>query len=262
MREIQDMTLNVSRGMERIDKRLAERAKGFEKETEHLYHSPTSCGIRLTAVPIGDEVSFDYVFRSRTILPELDVKWQKVILSKENREDRTLDVHHTNVPNFWRPLLRAARADSDSYFINRRSPSVVEPDHNCYKEVHCDGLVEYGYSVSSFPPPDELFFDPDIFVILLANLIVQADRIRQEAGAPTIEYGIEIQFLAMTQVVIGRPGRRSVGVIGPISVPFPRYSMRGFDTASDLLTFAKRDFYNVLGVDIDNWSESWTIKDQ
>ena len=36
MREIQDMTLNVSRGLERLEKRLSERSKCFLKEFDRL----------------------------------------------------------------------------------------------------------------------------------------------------------------------------------------------------------------------------------
>ena len=47
MREIQDMTLNVSRGLERLDKRLSERSKRFKKEFDRLVPHRNAFGIRL-----------------------------------------------------------------------------------------------------------------------------------------------------------------------------------------------------------------------
>ena len=58
MREIQDMTLNVSRGLERLDRRLSERSERFSREFGRLLlmAPETAFGIRLTSAPVGDEI--------------------------------------------------------------------------------------------------------------------------------------------------------------------------------------------------------------
>ena len=50
MREIQDMTLNVSRGLERLERQLLKRARRFSQEFERLETPKDAWGIRLTAV--------------------------------------------------------------------------------------------------------------------------------------------------------------------------------------------------------------------
>ena len=51
MREIQDMTLNVARGLERLERRLSERAERFSQEFDRLETPEDALGIRLTAAP-------------------------------------------------------------------------------------------------------------------------------------------------------------------------------------------------------------------
>ena len=57
MREIQDMTLNVSRGLELLEKRLSERSERFHQEFDCLKTPKDAFGIRLTASPVGEEIS-------------------------------------------------------------------------------------------------------------------------------------------------------------------------------------------------------------
>ena len=63
MREIQDMTLNVTRGLERLDKKLRERAARFEREFERLTSPDDAYGIRITALPVGDDVRLPTICR-------------------------------------------------------------------------------------------------------------------------------------------------------------------------------------------------------
>ena len=70
MREIQDMTLNVSRGIEWLERQLLERAKRFRQEFEGLETPKDAWGIRLTAGPVGDEIRIDRVFRQGGVAEE------------------------------------------------------------------------------------------------------------------------------------------------------------------------------------------------
>ncbi len=71
MREIQDMTLNVSRGLERLDKRLTDRRGRFEQEFSYLENPSKAFGVRVTAVPLGDDIWYERVYNSRKIIDEL-----------------------------------------------------------------------------------------------------------------------------------------------------------------------------------------------
>ncbi len=265
MREIQEMTLNVSRGLERLEKRLDHRAGRFVQEFRFLENPTKAFGVRVTAVPIGDEIWFDRVYSSRQIVDELNEPWRKIFLAQKGGEPENFEVFPELHPIFWRPMLRAVRADDTHFFANRRVSNIPAPEYNGYREVHCNGLVEMGFVASrSFSDPYGNYLEPGMPLILLANLIVQAARLREQAGVPTAEYAIEVQILAKgTTITVGRPGPqygRPLGEFDSGSVTFPHYPLGDSAEALDLLNRLRRDFYNAFGEDIDTAEHTWTIE--
>lgn len=105
MRQIQDMTLNMSRGLERLEKRLSERSERFQEEFGHIEQRENVIGIRMTAVPVADEIRFDRVFERSRLVGELNAKWRTVA---RNAGWRDLLNPPDFPPSFWRPLLRGA----------------------------------------------------------------------------------------------------------------------------------------------------------
>ena len=267
MREIQDMTLNVSRGLERLDKRLSDRAHRFQKEFECLLTPQHAYGMRITAAPIGEEIWLDRVFRLRSIVNELDEKWHQVYWQGTDPR-QVLDQTEQLQPDRWRPMLRAARADFQSDTLSAHHHT------NSFREIHCDGLLEWGFvsprlifpeeaEKLGFPEKGELFFEPDWPIVLFANLAVWADKVRYRAHVPTAEYAIEVEIR-----VVGGPvtvkrylGNRVIGRLQPGSNLFPRYSLGAPEELLQLLDRFRRDFWNFLGqsgeekttLAIENW---------
>ena len=68
MREIQDMTLNVSRGLERLNTTFNVRANQFATEFSRLETPEDAFGIRLTGVPLGDDIRINRVFQRDDII--------------------------------------------------------------------------------------------------------------------------------------------------------------------------------------------------
>ena len=268
MREVQDMTLNVSRGLERLDKRLSQRSARFPEEFDKLGDPQNAFGIRMTALPVGDEFRFDRVFSQGNIIEALREPWHRVTETKADREPVDLeDLPHEFKPTMWRPMLRAARAETVSSF---------EPDMRAlsgYREIHCDGLIEWGLlSCERCPKPGEektCPFPPYWPILQLANLIAWAHRVRIEAGAPTAEYALDIQVRVRghaTKVMNPVCDYRMpwLALLAEGSTDFPRYSLRDTDEAVRLIRLFKRDFWNSFGKDIganegefeiENWPE-------
>ena len=86
MRQIQDMTLNTARGLEQLEKRLSERSKCFQEEFGHVESREDLIGIRMTAVPVADEIRFGRVFERSRLVRELDAEWRTVAESDGGRE--------------------------------------------------------------------------------------------------------------------------------------------------------------------------------
>ena len=253
MREIQDMTLNVSRGLERLERRLSERAERFQQEFKRLDAPENAYGVRLTAVPIGDEIRFERVFRQGGLAENLDIPWLTVRRQKDNNI-LDLETPFNFSYTHWRPILRGARAETGRHhFIG-------------YRELHCDGLIELGF-VSGRLHPGYPFLSPDWPIVLFANLIDHAHRVRNQAGFPVTEYAIEVVIFSIAisvpvvrESALGRFSRNypldefledhGLGKLGPGSIKFPQYSLGDRDEIPKLLALFRRDLWNSLGKDI------------
>lgn len=144
MREIQDLTLNISRGLERLERRLSERSERFQQEFERIDKPEKSFGIRATAMPVGNEIRFDRVFRHRQIIENLSEQWRPALQKKDGT--RIYDEAQDTEPIHWRPILRGVRAErfSEDTYPHKLFEQI-------YREIHCDGLIESGHlSLTAF----------------------------------------------------------------------------------------------------------------
>ena len=175
----------------------------------------------MTATPVGDDIRFDRVFREHSIVQELDEPWHRVLyrpgsgetgsrigrdgyipyvaefMSGQSGSERLVEdgLHSRYIlPKFWRPMLRAARAEPD---LNPPSTDLLR---NSYREIHCDGLIEWGfvevrqYLHGGQPRPSIL--SPNLIIPMFANLAIWAHRVRCQAGVPTTEYALEVEIYA------------------------------------------------------------------
>ena len=280
MREIQDMTLNVSRGLERLEKRLSERSERFQQEFKRLETPEDAFGIRMTATPVGDDIRFERVFRENSIVEELDEPWRNVLyrpgsgetgprlgrdgyiksvpelMSGRSGSERVIDdaLRGRDIfPSSWRPRLRVARAEPD---LNHFSTGLLR---NSYREIHCDGLVELGFVAEVFRyisegKPRASSLSSKLVIPMFANLAVWADRVRCQAGIPAAEYALEIEIYAkggsvqvgLEGVVIGMGFEE--GTLQPdVKI---RYSLGSPDEFNHLLQLFDRDFQNSCGREI------------
>ena len=267
MREIQDMTLNVSRGLERLERQVLKRARRFPQEFERLKTPEDAWGIRLTAVPVGNEIRIDRVFRQHGLAEEFNEPWHKVIRRQDgNERQRTqgLILASAVFSKSWRPMLRTARAELNSALSNKLI-------RNSYRELHCDGLIELGYvscghySDGEKLPP--LLLPPDWPVDMFANLAAWADRVRKQALAPTAEYALEVEIIAIGGTAeVGNRDSLDWNPFAPLTFPpgqttFPRYSLGNPDEIPDLLKLFYRDFSNSLGLDVGAEESTFSIQD-
>ena len=117
MREIQDMTLNVSRGLERLERQLSERSDRFRQEFKRLRTPENAWGVRLTAALVGDEIRIERVFRQHGLAEEFKEPWHRVLYRQDDQAARSLkgleEYYGTVLLDSWKPRLRATRAESN-----------------------------------------------------------------------------------------------------------------------------------------------------
>ena len=247
MREIQDMTLNVSRGLERLEKRLFERSERFEEEFKRLQTPEDAFGIRLTATPVGEEIRLDRVFWKGDLAEELR-KPQISVFRRPENGDKTelggLERIHSLSPSNWRPRLRAARSED----AHRHADSLLR---NSYQELHCDGLIELGFVSVRSDKAIRYDLHNELPVVMFANLAVWADRVRKQALAPAAEYALEVELRVLGGNVPVNRDRwyDSSGTLQLGSIKFPRYSLDDPDEIPALLALFERDFWNSFDKD-------------
>ena len=252
MREIQDLTLNVSRDSERFEKGLSERLQRFEQEFKKLSNPDRSFGVRLTAVPVSADVQFEQVFRNGGI-GEYSADWCKVTTIGE---DQPLDNPRIFWNSEWSPILRGARLDTFSY-----TEALL---HFEYREIHCDGLLEIGL----FDCRDLLFLEFNAMPVLFANTITWARHVRNLSASPLTDYRIEVEIVQRgNEARVGNPDPIQYSMALQISrqdgntqmldesfppirsVKFPQYSVGEDLTSSELLQKFMRDFWHSLRKD-------------
>lgn len=254
MREIQDMTLNLARGTERLERRLRERSRKFEEEFKRLETPDDAFGFRMTAVPIADEVRFDSVYSRGNLVdgllpPEIEIR-----RGSNNPVSRLRTVPSMYGMDFrdWRPMLRAARAE-DSHDGDRRAARYA------YAEIHADGLLEWGFVSNRLvrhpfaapESPRESIFDTETPVSTLVGLLVWADRVRQQASVPGAEYAVQPQFKVTADSVNvgGNDYKFIVGSIEWDDTDFPLYPLETSTEIGKTVSRFETDFWNYFGKD-------------
>lgn len=255
MREIQDMTLNVARGLERLDNKLRGRAARFEHEFGRLTSPDSAYGIRITAVPVGDDIRISTICRPYFKLVEgLNTPSVTVTRHLPDRDPTVVhglrNLHHVGQTG-WDPQLRAARS---------RPPHDDLPDftYHGYLELHCDGLVEFGWLSVIQDSKRELLFS-DYALRELANVICWADALRRYADAGSAEYALEVAIHVEGEKLLVLPGSdsnwdasalRRAHFGGELSrgvTPMPRYALDDVSDAPALLSRFEHDLCNAGG---------------
>lgn len=261
MREIQDMTLNVSRGLDRLEKQLSLRSERFEQEFHRLLKPDHAFGIRATAVPVDELIHFDRIISHNQVLQGFEEPWREVIHHYENGSQRGSQARDLE-PNYWRPMLRSARAEF------RNEVEGFKDYENSYRELHCSGLVELGFvsGPEEFRGSHELIIGFDVPIVLFANLIAQAHRLRVQAGFPLEEYALEVEiYVRDRKAIVPRGGLAPpLGHFNGGRTKFPLYSLGDIAEVPGLLDLFHRDLYNsisrdlppgVIGLEIDGWPD-------
>ena len=259
MREIQDMTLNMARGLERLDKKLQEREKRFKHEFERLSAPERAYGIRITAVPVGDDLRLQRIYQKQNrlvkeIVPPTLAVMRQMPDKDLVRVDRTNGLPERIRDLGWTPQLRAARTRS---LYDHDPPIKVNQDD--YIELHCDGLVEFGFvSVITNVKNRPMFSDPAVWA--LANVIYWADALRRGAGIGQVEYAVQIAVHIKSEkvlVVMGSPQNapdphRLEHVAGELPrglTTMPIYTLSEVSEAGTILSTFERDLCNAGGKD-------------
>ena len=269
MRAIQDMTINLSRGLQYIEEELARRSKGIAEQVDRFYAPYGAYGLRFTAIPVADDIRIDRLLHGH----QLDPRFKPPTLAVMRRlpgQDTSVSARGINTvyqPRFsgWRPRLRAAR---NEYAY----PAQFARDSHAatmYRELHFHGLIEMGLISVDREIDDRgkahLYrLHRDVPVVEFATLAMWADQVRAATGAPMSEYAIDVEIVAKVRpcevIYATTDGKQVLGRLEPGSTPFPRYALGDTEQLPQLLEVFERDFLNACGTDLASQQGNLAIK--
>lgn len=243
MREIQDLTLHVERGLAALESVFQDHRAHFDTRIQQFLEGPASTiqkllgkpapafGVRCILVPIN-EINVIHLYQKRDLLRPIsdmrgkigDTYYQLFLPSSSNGN--------------WRPVIRGAHwSNADKYFLIER----------LFLE---NGAIEYTHIWAD----QDLILFLQWFIGLVANCLCCTEDMRQAVQAQDVEYGLEIELRVLNSTLpVGRYGQHGLGPhLGPISVGkhiFPRYSVGSREEFTSLMALVERDFLNLAGVD-------------
>ncbi len=233
MREIQDLTLQVERGIALIEERFRQRADAFfarlqsDSTTKACWYA-----LRSTLIPLSP-INARRLRRDDPLLP----RFQKFQATVEGTPTE-LFVPRSLVP--WRPGMRAMTASNGDERYSVRC------------EVTSDGLIEFVVSRGQADPGDSAFY-PEWFMGLVANSLIAAERFRVGVGSPDVEYGLELEIRVQPSAVpitnYG-PDRGPASHCGELPAQrniFPRYSVGPSEEFTELASEIEIDLWNLAG---------------
>lgn len=240
MREIQDMTLNVARGVAGIEKIYDARRTGF---TDWGRRSDVSVGFRVTAVPLTPMPDVGRIFDRRELYPH--VRTIKATIGKV-AIDLGLFIGDTSE----RPIVRGVACSGD----NGRS------GYRC--ELHQEGMVDLWFNSRPHKnianaPAEQIGMKLYHSWVLggLANVLLIVDKHRAATGAPDIEYGIEVEIARFpeagsTPITYGGLSDTYSSdryALTDLPVIFPRLSVGARSEFQALINIVNTDIYDFLG---------------
>ena len=241
MREIQDLTLDLARGAERLESLFGSRAKSFSEWLENS-SSGEEGAFRITGVPLGSFPGIPRISADPRAFPFPTSPQQRVLL------DGTPVDFSAPLLGGIRPIVRGVRmhAQDDSTRI----------------DISQTGIVDMWFRHSR--TPDGKHFYIGWLLASYLRILDLIDSIRSAADAPDFEFALELSLAGQTgtprfgggkiplaALTFGAPNNpHSSWHVDGLPITFPRITSRGRSDHADIT----RDLFDAAGDPLP-WSE-------
>ena len=242
MREIQDLTLNVERGLTAIESEFGRRATAFGDRFAAFADGRQVFAMRATAVPM---VPISIENLQKNPAAHLPLARIFALVEADKQDPQSKDFTTVLFP----PL------DFVNYRATLRGIDGKRESNDYALELYgrASGLVEYRFMSKLGEPQSDArarAIFPDWVLGMVANCLCGIERYRRLAAAVEVEYGLELQIASTIQVNIGKYGGGGFTDLGPFPsgvTTFPRYSVGSAEEFAELGALVERDFWNAAG---------------
>lgn len=244
MREIQDLTFAIARGLDAIDRCLEAAIEEFEAWYRAGPSNGRRRGFMVAAVPMSADIYLDRVHGNSAVRAVCGEYRARLRPTKEF----ALELHPVAQPSDYRPVLRGTQAQLDH-----------ERHQGRLQRVGCDGAILDmsrldASSNETSGPRSEHSLHPGWFFGTVGNVLQTIDRFRGATNAQAVQFAMEICVAATDACPVyswSSSWHQPAGSFPKGVTRFPRYQVGERDTWVDTLTLMHRDFWNSIGVDDD-----------
>lgn len=241
MREIQDLTFSVRRGLDAIAERLNAHAQAFHTwaDAMPLSEGKARAAVRVTLTPSTADLMIDRVHSIAEVTP-VNQKWA-LLLGGNRKKEAELYSFFSD----WKPVLRGTEC------------SIQDEDERQHVRLSCDGTINYefirnGSLTGGVPtsPFGQANVHPIIVVAMILNAFETAERFRAYAGAQAVEYAVDVEILVSHRLPLlywRHDWPETAGALAAGQLRLPTYSLQGRETWNELLTLIVRDLYDAAG---------------
>jgi len=236
MREIQDLTLDLARGAERLEGKFVERAALFE---EWVRTSATEVGaFRITAMPLAGFPGVSEIMTQGRV-PGIQGR------SRHNVMIDSATVECTSLPQgAIRPIVRGFRLHAQ--------------DDSTRTDVLSSGLVDMW---SRHPPVEGKHFYVHWMLGSYLFVLSLIESFRTITNSPDFEFALEFSLSGHTialragggtmplhALLLGAPNApQYTWRVGPLPITFPRLTSRRLGDREDIINIAMRDLFDAVG---------------
>lgn len=243
MREIQDLTFSVARGLDAVDRRLTDLRQAFRRwhAIDQTPAGKSRVAIRITGVPASSDLYVERVHDVAELRPAQHRYYASIGGAGRYELVPTCDVHR------WRPILRGTQgADGDE-----------TSKHLTLQQLFCDGAIVYQARSDTdleraAHERNHVLYPGWLFGTLL-NAFDAADRFREFTAATSVDYAFEVELATTAPLPVLRMGTQWQDVAGTVPTGehmLPRYAVGDSETRKETLNTIWRDFWNSIGVEI------------
>lgn len=256
MREIQDLTLEMLRGHERLKRDFELAGKRYLQLKPERVHKRHMVGFRITLVPLSGPLTIDRPYLYETLF----TRKSQITGSFSNRQNLQLETIDTDWPSLSfgpvRPILRGAQRKWACKYDKGHNP----PNEDiAIIEVMVTGTINMIVK-STLAKPTGL----SIRWVLsdLANSLIIAEQSRRIGGNASAEYALELelrydQYLDISGIntslavfyfgLLQEEGGRFSKKLGPDPLLLPRYRVGSEKEFPQLIKTIMDDLYNAVG---------------
>ena len=250
----------------RMNWKLKERSTKFEDAFQLLDRSDDAVGLRITAVPVSDDLSLQSLSKPYgQLIDDLSRPSTKVTRLLKG-QDKPLEVtpplgfDHIFSAHGWDPILRAVRSDSHRT-ISTKKGEMMPTDYS-YLELHRDGIVEFGFlSCMKLGEGRDgkggyLILFPDHAVVAVAIVLSWVVSLCRFAEHPDTDYMVQaIVHTTGERTFVYSPGPerpmayggQMIGKIRRGVMMLPKMSFRQDTDIAALLSMFEQDLVNAVG---------------